>query len=219
VDEEIIAQIDRQIQSHDNDPEAHGLAVLRQHMDLLDSRTGVWSVEASDSFDGADGPLTTAPVGGQTWVGGGISRIDHAARATTGALGGVYLVTSAADGQVEADLNPGDGEASFYIRYASTGNYLLLQRKPDSFIGLFRILGGVTTLVDVASAYRPVVAGERFKVRFIGSQLWVLRVADAVEELLFKVTEANFLDARSHGLRLSGTGAAKNFRILKREAI
>lgn len=224
VDEEIIALVEQRVTTHDNDPEAHGLAVLRRQVELIDSCTGLWSLSAADPFDGPDGLFTTAPTGGQTWtaIGGSqLSRAGGKAVTSDGNLRGTYLVASVPNGQVEADLASGSGasEASLYIRFQSNGNYLLLQRKPDGFVGLFRVVGGVTAVISPPSIARPVMVGERFKVRFVGSKIWVLWVAGGVEELLFDVTEAQFATAGSHGLRLLGTGSADNFRILKREAL
>ena len=220
-DEETLALINQQIRVHDHDPDAHALENLRLRVELAESIAGMWNVKAADPFNGADGPLTTAPTGGQAWtaIGGAqLSRINNVARTPDGALRGTYLQAAAPDGQVEADLSPGDGEASIYIRFQSNGNYLLLQRKPGGFIGLYRFVGGPSSIIFPA-IYRPVIAGERFKVRFVGDRIWVFRIVNGVEELLVDFVEPMFATAGSHGLRLSGTGSADNFRILQREAI
>ncbi len=221
-DDEITTLIDQKIQTHDQDLEAHELAERKRAIELADSKTGIWSVAAADNFNAADGAFTTAPTGGQTWnaIGGSqLSRIAGVARTPDNNLRGTTLNAGVADGQVEADLNPGTNEASIYFRFASNGNYLLLQRKAENgFIGLYRFVGGPSSLI-VPAIYRSVVAGERYKVRFIGSRIWVFRIAAGEEELIFDATATNFMTATSHGLRLAGTGSADNFRVLKREAI
>lgn len=219
--DEVTALINQKIQVHDQDTEAHELSALRLKSDLADSKTGIWTIASADDFSAADGAFTTAPTGGQAWNGNGgpqLIRTSGQARAPGGNLCGNTLNAGVSNGQVEADLIPGNNESSLYIRFQSNGNYLFLQRKPDTFIGLSRFLAGVPTLITPAK-YRGVIAGERYKVRFIGPRVWVFRVVAGEEELLFDVSEPNFTTATSHGLRLNGTGAADNFRVLKREAL
>ena len=206
---------------HDHDPDAHELSTLRQQMEITDSKTGMWSIKAADDFNGPDGPLTTAPVGGQAWtaIGGAqLSRINNVARTPDGTLRGSYLVTGVSDGQVEAGLAPGDNEASIYFRFLSNGNYLMLGRKFDGFVGVFRFSGGGSVLLH-QPIYHALIAEERFKVRFVGDRIWVFRIANGEEQLLVDLVEPMFNTAGSHGLRLAGTGAADNFRILQREAL
>lgn len=221
-DDEVTALIEERIATHDSDSAAHGLVVTRADLERADSKTGLWTTKAADDFNGADGPLTTTPTGGFAWtaIGGNqLSRIGNVARTPDNTLRGSYVQAGVPNGQVEADLAPGNNEASLYIRFQSNGNYLLLQRKPEGFIGLYRFVSGASTIISPASIYRAVVAGERFKVRFVGPRIWVFRVVSGVEELLFDVTEPAFQTVGSHGLRLAGTGSADNFRILNREAL
>lgn len=221
-DDEISQLIDQKIETHDNGQESHDLAALRGQIEIMQARTGFITIKAADDFAGPDGPLTTAPTGGQAWVavaGNPIHRISGAARTPDGTLRGTYLQTGVTAGQVEADLAPGTNEASLYIRFQSAANYLLLQRKPEGFVGLYRFVNGAGKIISPSSIYRPVVAGERFKVLMQGPRLWAFRVVGGVEELLFDVTETSFQTVGNHGIRLAGTGSADNFRILQRESI
>lgn len=221
-DDEISQLIDQKIETHDNGQESHDLAALRGQIEIMQARTGFITIKAADDFAGPDGPLTTAPTGGQAWVavaGNPIHRIGGAARTPDGTLRGTYLQTGVTAGQVEADLAPGTNEASLYIRFQSAANYLLLQRKPEGFVGLYRFVNGAGKIISPSSIYRPVVAGERFKVLMQGPRLWAFRVVGGVEELLFDVTETSFQTVGNHGIRLAGTGSADNFRILQRESI
>lgn len=220
-DDDINQLIDQTIRTHDNDLEAHGLAKLRQQYELMDSKTGIWSLVAADTFSGPDGPLTSTEIGALAWtaIGGAqLSRISGVARTPDGALRGTFVVAGVADGQVEADLSPGDNEASLYVRFASNGNYLMLARKFDGFVGMFRFVSGASTLIH-PPVYLQLAAGERFKVRFVGDRIWVFRIVSGVEELLFDFTEPQYRTAGSHGIRLAGSGSAGNFRILQRDAL
>ena len=207
---------------HENSQEAHGLAPARQQMSLSDSKTGMWNFRATDTFSGADGALTTAETGGQAWVAVGagqpLYRVGGVAKSPDASLRGTYIAAGVTDGQVEADLTPGNAEASLYFRWKQNGDYLLLQRGSDGSIGLKKFVGGAAT--DLAPVrYLAVEAGERFKVRFIGARIWVLRVVAGFETVMFDVTEAQWQGFGSVGLRLNGTGSADNFRVLIREAI
>ncbi len=219
-DDEVMGLIDQRLATRDND--ATSPDAITSRADLIEAKTGLWTPAAADPFTGADGVLTTAPTGGQAWVavsGNPLHRIGGVARTPDGALRGTYLATGVRDGQLEADLQPGTAEASLYLRFQSNGNYLLFQRKPEGFVGLWRFVNGASVIISPPATYRPVVAGERFKVRFVGPRIWAFRVVDGTEEPLFDVTENAFLTSGNHGLRLAGTGSADNFRLLQREAL
>ncbi len=176
---------------------------------------------AADSFNGADGPLTTAETGGQTWVavgGNAVHRIGGKAASPDATLRGTYLANVVADGQVEADLAPGNSEASLYFRWKQNGDYLMVHRGSAGIIGVKKFVGGVST--DIAPPrYIKVEAGERFKVRFVGSRIWVFRIVGGVEELIFDVTEMQWQTSGGAGIRMNGTGTVDNFKVLKREAL
>ncbi len=221
-DDEVHSLIDEKIATHDHDRESHELAPLRAQIEILQARSGAFPTRASDNFDGADGPLGAATTGGIAWTTVGtnpLHRIGNVCRTPDGAIRGAYLQAGVLAGQIEADLAPGNGEASLYIRIQSSANYLLLQRTPEGFIGLYRFTGGAGTVISPSSIYRTPVASERFKVLLLGPRIWVFRVVAGVEEQLFDVTETTYQTVGSHGIRLRGTGSADNFRILQREAI
>jgi len=122
------------------------------------------------------------------------------------------------DGQVEAILYPGAGEASLYARMTTDSTqYLLLQRLGDGSITLYIQSGNTIRLAPPVTL--PVVDGERYKLRFIGSQITVLRVVDGEELILFDLIEKRLMNEVRQGVRLDGGGSADNFRVLAREAI
>lgn len=220
--EETIKIVQDLLNSHENDGLAHRVREIFKRLEILEGKSGIWTLKSADNFIGTNGPLTNAPIGGQPWtaIGGQqIYQISNTARTPDGTLRGSYIASGVADGQVEADLLPGNREASLYVRFQSNGNYLLMQRKPEGFIGLYRFQSGVSNLISPASLFRSVVPGERFKVRFVGSRIWVFRVIGNVEELLIDVNEPAFQVMGNHGLRLDGTGGAQNFKILQREIL
>lgn len=220
--EELLKIVRDAIDCHGNDRQAHSVDNIFKRLDILESKSGVWTVKSADNFSGPNGPLTNAPTGDQAWtaVGGQqLYRISNIAKTPDGTLRGSYIASGVTDGQVEADLLPGNKESSLYVRFQSNGNYLLLQRKPEGFVGLYRFQFGASTLISPASLFRSVVPGERFKVRFVGPRIWVFRVIGNVEELLIDISESAFQTIGNHGLRLDGTGGAANFKILQREIL
>jgi hypothetical protein len=220
-DDEITTLIDQKITTHDNDDRAHALEVTRRAVELADSKTGLWTVKAADSFAGADGSaLGNSEVGGIAWASpAGLVRKGGRIQHPTNGFGGAWLNSGAKDGQVEADLYPGTSEASLYFRLnAATTQWLLLQRSADGGITLNLQFEGQTTRLAPLLAL-PVVAGERFKVRFVGPRIWVFRVVAGEEALLFDVTESRLMNETIHGVRLNGGGSVDNFRVLGREAI
>lgn len=220
-DYEISELIDQRIRTHDNDSAAHELDASRRRLELADSKTGIWTIKAADTFSGVDGSaLGNSETGGLTWTTpAGLVRKGGRVRHPSDGYGGAWLNSGVFDGQVEADLYPGTSEASLYARLnAATTQWILLQRAADGGISLNIQFGGTTTrLAPLLS--RPVVAGERYKIRFIGPRIWVFRVVSGVEELLFDVTESRLSTEVIHGVRLNGGGSIDNFRILQREAI
>lgn len=219
-DDEVTQLIDQKIRTHDNNNEAHELEALRRQAELADSKTGLWSVKAADTFAGADGTaLGNAETGGMAWTSpAGLVRKTGRVQHPTGGYGGAWLQSGAKDGQVEADLYPGTKEASLYVRLnAATTQWILLQRNADGGITLNIQIGTTIRLAPLLSV--PVVAGERFKVRFVGPRIWVFRGLAGVETLLFDVTEPRLMSETIHGVRLDGGGSADNFRVLNREAL
>lgn len=220
-DDEITQLIDQKITTHDNDDRAHALEVTRRAVELADSKTGLWTVKAADGFTGADGSaLGNSEVGAIPWVSAsGLVRKGGRVQHPTNGFGGAWLNSGAKDGQVEGDLYAGAGEASLYFRInAATSAFFLLQRNGDGGITLNHISGATTTrLAPLLSV--PVVAGERFKVRFIGPRIWVFRVVAGEETLLLDVTNTALVNETIHGVRLNGGGSVDSFRVLAREAI
>lgn len=219
-DDEIAATVAQTLAAHDHDIDSHGLTPLRQQVDLAESKTGLWSIKAADSFTGNDGSaLGNAEVGGLAWQHNGLVRKGGRIQHPSGGYASAWLDTGNADGQVEADLYPGTSEASLYARLNATQTqWLLLQRASDGSVTLNLQFAGQTTRLAIPVAI-PVVAGERFKMRFIGPRIWVFRIVDGVETLLFDVTEKRLMTEKIHGVRLNGGGSADNFRILARESI
>lgn len=222
-DEEITSlineKIDQKIKTHDNDRKAHELAEARLAAELTDSKTGLWSIRAADTFSAADGALGNTEAGGLAWQQNGLVRKDNRLKHPTGGFASAWLLAGVKDGQVEADLYPGTNEAAIYVRLnASLTQWVLLQRRDDGAITLNLQYGGQTTRF-APPVYIPVEAGERFKVRFVGPRIWAFRVLGGVETLLFDVTESRLMNETTHGIRLNGGGSADNFRILEREAI
>lgn len=216
-----ISLIEQALITHGNDQQPHELPSLRRTADLADSKTGLWSAVATDTFTGADGALTTTETGAKTWValgGNAIHRIGGKAASPDSALRGTAFLTGFADGQLEADLDPGTMEASLYFRWSAIGNHLMVQRKPDGSMALMKFVGGTVTLLTQV-VYRAYVAGERWKIRMVGPRIWVYRIASGVEELIYDVVETQWQSNTGAGIRLDGTGTADNFRYLGREAL
>lgn len=152
-----MSTIDQALAAYGNDLQTLDMQGLRRTAELADSKTGIWTVVATDTFTGADGALTTTETGSKTWValgGNAIHRIGGVAKSPDSTLRGTSFLTGFADGQLEADLNPGSSEASLYFRWWAIGNHLIVQRKPDASMALQKFIGGTVTLLDQL-AYRP----------------------------------------------------------------
>jgi hypothetical protein len=213
--------IDERIAVHNHDLSSHDLAVLRRHVDLIGSAVGRWTIVAADTFTGAVSPLKTTEVGNLAWQffsGLPLQRSGGAARSIDGELRVGYVAAGTPDGQVEANLTPGNNQANLYLRYHSPGNYMMLGRGADGFIGLYRSLDGVQSLME-PPLYRLPATGERFRARMVGDRVWIFRTAGDFDELLFHATEASLRTAGTHGIRVIGTGTVDDFRILAREAL
>ncbi|WP_294319712.1 hypothetical protein [uncultured Sphingomonas sp.] len=206
--------------AHANDDATHGLGATRTAMAIADSKTGLWSIAATDAFTGTDGtPLGNTETGGFAWVNGnGIQRIGGRAKQPGGAFSGGAVDTTFSDGQIEADLYPGNGEASLVFRSnANFNQYFLLQRGGDGTVRLAYVFAQTELLSPLISM--PVVAGERWKVRFCGPSILVYRIVAATETLIFEARDTRLATNVRHGFRLSGSGAVDNFRLLKRESL
>lgn len=209
------------LNAFDNELQTLRLLDFRRMTELANGKTGLWTVVAADTFTGPDAPLTATEVGGKTWValgGNAVHRIGGKAASPDNALRGTAFLTGFADGQVEADLDPGTLEASLYFRWSAIGNHLMLQRIPNGAAVLTKFVGGIVTNLT-QTVYRPFVAGERWKVRMVGPRIWVFRIVAGVEEMIYDVTETQWQANTGVGIRLNGTGKADNFRILGREAL
>lgn len=223
-DDEITTLIEQKLRTHDHDTEAHELAATRRNVELADSKTGLWSIRAADGFSGADGSaLGNSEVGGIPWTSNGLVRSGGRLRHPTNAEASAWMNTGNRDGQVEADLyasgGTGSAHAALYARLNSALNqWIIFQRNADGGMILAIQFGGTTTRL-APPKYEPLVAGERFKVRFVGPRIWVFRIVSGVETLIFDVTETRLTSEVIHGLRISGGGSADNFRNLQREAI
>lgn len=213
--------IEEALLTHSNDTIAHEVESVKRTAELADSKAGLWAIVASDTFTGVSGALTTTEVGGLAWVspdGNAIHRIGGVAKSPVDNLRGTLVTTTYSDGQVEGDLVPGTGEASLYFRWKQNGDYLMLQRGSTGAIGLKKFIGGTAT--DIAPVrYLPVEAGERYKVRFVGSRIWVFRIVGGVETIMFDVIETQWQTEKMFGLRVNGTGSVDNFRLLGRGEI
>lgn len=220
IDDEIAATVAQTLAAHDHDVDSHDLTPLRQQVDLAESKTGLWSIKAADSFSGDDGSaLGNTEIGGLAWQQNGLVRKGGRIQHPSGGFASAWVITGNADGQVEADLYPGGNEASLYARLnAGLTQWLLLQRASDGSVTLNLQFAAQTIRLAIPLAI-PVVPGERFKMRFIGPRIWVFRIVDGVETLLFDVIEKRLMTEKIHGVRLNGGGSADNFRILARESI
>jgi len=217
-DAEIETLIDEKIRVHDQDPYAHALAELQLRLQLAESKTGMWSVVAADTFAGS-GALGSTPVGNLPWSTNGLERVNDRIRHPTDGFAAAWLNAAMADGQIEANLYPGGNEASLYVRLnAALNQWLILQRSSTGSIRLFIQWAG-TTIPLVPAVSRPVVDGERYKIRFLGADIWVFRMFDGEEEFLFSVSESRLSGETIHGIRLNGGGSVDDYKILKREAI
>lgn len=217
VDAEAVRQM---ITTHSNDLQVHGLPALDTAIMVAASKDGIWSIAATDSFSGTDGsPLGTTQTGGFTWVNtNGIQRIGGRAKQPAGAFSGAAIDTAFSDGQIEADLYPGNGEASLVFRSNTNFNqYFLLQRGGDGTVRLAYTFTQTELLSPLISL--PIVAGERWKVRFVGQTILTYRIVASVETLIHQVTDARLGANRRHGFRLNGSGSVDNFRILQRETL
>lgn len=216
-DDDIHSLINEKIRTHNNDDQAHDLQLLNQRMSLTDSRAAIWTVAAADDFSAADGALTTAPIGGQAYNGGGITRANGKAVSPDQTTRGTYVITPVSEGQVEAELDPGSGEASLYFRLRdNTNSCFLLQRGQAGLIRLFRFPGSVAVSPLI---YRPFMPGEKIKVRFVGAHIWIIRAYQGNEETIFELDDAFNVTATGHGFRIAGTGKVDNFRVLNRDQI
>lgn len=218
----VTALIEEALTAHGNDQQPHDLPRIKRTADLAEAKTGLWSVVASDTFTGANGALTTTETGAKTWIalgGNAIHRIGGVAKSPDGSLRGTAFLTGFKDGQLEADLNPGTSHAGLYFRWDSIGNHLYIQRNADGAIAISKFIGGAVTLL-AQTAYPIFVAGERWKIRYVGPRVWVFRIVAGVETLIFDVTETQWQDKTGVGIRLeSATATADNFRVLGREAL
>lgn len=206
--------------AHSNDRQPHSLPDTNRAVAEADSKTGLWGVAATDAFTGTDGtPLGNTETGGFVWVNtNGIQRIGGRAKQPAGAFSGAAIDTTFSDGQIEADLSPGTGEASLVFRSNTNFNqYLLLQRGGDGTVRLAYVFATTELIAPLINL--TVVANERWKVRFVGSTIFVYRIVGGVETLIFNATETRLITNVRHGLRLNGTGTVDNFRILKREGL
>lgn len=206
--------------AHANDRQVHGLTATNRLAAEADSKTGIWTVAATDTFTGTDGtPLGSTETGGFTWVNpGNFQRVGGRAKQPANAFGGAAIDTTFTDGQIEADLYPGTGEASLVFRSNTNFNqYFLLQRGGDGTVRLAYVFTATELLRPLISL--PVVAGERWKVRFVGPRIFVYRIVSGVETLIYEASDTRLATNVRHGLRLNGTGAVDNFRLLKREAL
>lgn len=220
LDDETTSLIDSRIRTHDNDRDAHELAVLRRQAELADSKTGTWTVRAADGFTGADGAaMGNTEIGNLPWSVGSTVRKGGRIQDKNGGFAGSFITTGYADGQIEADLYPGTNEASLQFRMnAATSMCWLLQRTADGGVTLYIQWQGATTRATQPIAV-PVQDGERYKVRFIGPRIWVFRIYAGVETLLFDVTDTRLMTETLAGIRLNGGGSADNFLYRSREAL
>lgn len=207
--------------AHSNDQTPHGIPELNAAVAVANSKEGIWSVAATDNFSGADGtPLGSTETGGFTWVNpGNFQRVGGRAKQPAGAFGGAAIDTSFSDGQIEADLYPGvGGEASLVFRSNTNFNqYMLLQRGGDGTIRLAYVFTQSELLSPLISM--PVIAGERWKVRFVDSLILTFRIVAGVETLIHQVNDTRLITNRRHGLRLNGPSTIGKFRILQRETL
>ncbi|WP_294275776.1 hypothetical protein [uncultured Sphingomonas sp.] len=217
VDDEVAMLVDQKIASHDHDQDGHDLALLRQQADLTESKTGLWTVRAADTFTRSDGPLGKTEIGGMTWS-QNLAVRGNRIREPNGGFAGAFFDTGYADGQLEADLYPASGEASLYFRLDGGSRYWLLQRTPDGGLALY--IAFDADPVPVGQPYAvPVRDGDRFKVRLVGARIWVFHIFGGVETLVYDITDTRCLTYTSVGVRLNGGGSADNIRFLSREAI
>ena len=220
IDPEIEAEIQQQLTSHNQDPQAHDLAELRGRISALESTVGIWSVVARDQFSGASGPLTTTETG-QNWTAWLPPSLPYHTNGKCvtpdGGTRGAVIDGGITNGQIEADLDPGNSNAGLYFRYKDAVNYMFLARIPDG-LGLSRQVNDVTTAL-APTIFIPFVAGERVKVRFLGSTIRLFRIFGGVEDLLLTVEDDHWVDQTRYGVRVAGTGSADNFRLLGREAL
>lgn len=207
--------------THANDQQPHGLPALRTSAALAESKTGIWTVAATDGFSGTDGtPLGTTETGGFTWVNpGNFQRVAGRAKQPANAFGGAAIDTMFSDGQIEADLYPGaGGEASLVFRSNTNFNqYMLLQRGGDGTVRLAFVFTQTELLVPFINL--ALVPGERWKVRFVGPRIFVFRIIAGVEEMIFEASDPRLTTNLRHGIRLNGNSTVDNFRVLKRESI
>lgn len=200
---------------HNQDPDAHDLTAIRRRLDVMEPLLGIWQVVARDSFSGADGPLTAAATG-QQWVVDAPrampSRIGGRCRSPGGTASAV-IEGGFSDGQIEAGLDPGTGQAAMLVRYKDAVNYLSLARKPDS-IALVKVIQdqGSNIVLPIGLPYAP---GERLKLRFVGSRIWLF----CDEALLCAADEPALATSTRYGLRLIGNGSANGFRLTSRTAL
>lgn len=216
-----IEAVRQMITAHSNDLQVHGLPAMTTAMAVAASKEGIWTVAVTDGFTGTDGtPLGNTETGALPWVNpGNFQRVGGRAKQPNGAFGGAALDTAFSDGQIEADLYPAPGgEASLVFRSNTNFNqYMLLQRGGDGTIRLAYVFTQTELLSPLISL--PVVAGERWKVRFVGASIVTYRIVGGVETLIHNVSDARLTANRRHGLRLNGASTVDNFRLLKRESL
>jgi hypothetical protein len=206
--------------SHQQDLDAHELTALRERVRRLESILGLWTVRATDSFTGTDGALTKTSTGNLSWTtisSNALHRIGGRCRSPDGSLRGATLDMASANGQVQAELDPGNGEASLFVRWKLNGESLMVQRTGDG-ISLIRFEGGASNNL-VPPVLVPHVPGEVIKVRFVLSSLEVLRRVGGVDSSIMALDYPALLTETRIGVRLSGTGTADSLRVLSWEQI
>lgn len=212
--------VDQRLVSHQQDLDAHELPALRERVRRLESILGLWTVRATDSFTGTDGALTTTSTGNLSWTTIGsnaLHRIGGRCRTPDGSLRGATLDLASANGQVQAELDPGNGEASLFVRWKQNGESLMVQRTAAA-ISLIRFEGGASSNI-VPPALLAHVPGEIIKVRFVLSTLEVLRRVNGADSSIMVLDYPALLTETRVGLRLAGTGAADDLRMLSWEQI
>lgn len=213
-------EVRRELVAHNQDPDAHNLAEVESRLATLEGTAGIWAVAARDSFSGADGPLTQTDTG-QPWLAWLPPNLPYhmGGKCVTpdGGTRGAIIEDTFANGQIEADLAPGNSVAGLYFRYKDAVNHMFASRLQDGF-GISRQVDDISTSL-FPSIFIPYTPGERLKVRFIGPTIWLFRIFGGLEEQVAVVQDQHWIDQTRYGVRVTGTASADNFRLLSREGL
>lgn len=204
------------LNSHANDPDVHGLAVINERVQLnttaISRPQKSWTIVVQDSFNRSDNSTLGTPTIGPDWLAGYTMAYisGNTARSNPANADGLYgglQPTRSRDMRVTVVQNMfgTSGEASILARYTDGNNMLYLSRDPSN-IGLVSIVGGVSTTIGSYFS-PPLVDGETMVLEAVGDVATVL--LNGV--VLFQAPSTH--SGATCGIRLTGLSKIDSFLV------